>query len=331
MSGISAIVAVYNGRRHLRETLLSVFAQTLQPQELLIVDDGSTDDSLSVLDSLPQAPFPVRVFRQENSGQSAARNLAAREARGELLAVLDQDDLWYPTHLEQLVVPFARAEVGWVYSDFDEMDLDGHVVTRSFLRAHGVVHPKRTIFSCVERDLMVLPSASMLRREAYQQAGGFDEALSGYEDDDLFIRFFRLGWEHVFIEAPQVRFRIHASGSSASSRFLESRMRFAAKLEVMFPDDPRMRRYYMADAIAPRLFATTLDDYVRACSARDWALAERTLIALNHFAFRRRSGARLRWKLSWIQHPKVFRMLVAMNDRLPYRARFIRNPTVTLR
>jgi glycosyltransferase involved in cell wall biosynthesis len=329
---ITAILPVFNGRAFLLEAVRSVLAQTLPPVELIVIDDGSVDGSIEELAKVTDAPVPIRVLHQSNRGQSAARNLAAREARGEYLAFLDQDDRWYPQHLELLVAPLeANAAAGWSYCDFDEMDLGGNLVTRSFMRSLGLSHPKQTILECVAADLMVLPSASVLRRTSFEEAGGFDEMLSGYEDDDLFVRIFRLGWEHAFVTTPLVRFRIHASGSSASAAFLRSRMRYAAKLEAILPDDPRMLRYYSADAIAPRFFLTTLDDYVRACSARDWPGATAILEVVNHFARKRRSSLRLRWKLLWIQRPRLFRFLIALNERLPYRARFIRNPTLRLR
>jgi len=329
---ISVILPVFNGRRFLLGALRSVLAQSLPPCELIVVDDGSTDGSLEELGGLPAAPFPVRVLRQANAGQSAARNAAAREATGEYLAFLDQDDAWLPRHLEELVAPLAAdPAVGWAYCDFDEMDLDGNLVTRAFIQARGVSHPKRTIYDCVAGDLMVLPSASVMRRAAFEQAGGFDETLCGYEDDDLFVRFFRLGWDHVFVDRPLLRFRIHATGSSTSPRFLDSRLRYAAKLASILPDDSRMFRYYVSEAIAPRFFLTSLDDYVRACSARDWEGARLALQSVNHFAALRRRSLRLRWKLLWIQQPRLFRLLLALNDRLPHRTRFMRNPTVTLR
>ena len=330
--GISVIMPVFNGRRFLLDAVRSVLAQTQPPCELIVVDDGSTDGSLAELERLPEAPFPIRVLRQANAGQSAARNLAARQAEGEYLAFLDQDDQWHPQHLEHLVAPLEEdPAVGWVYCDFDEMDFGGNLVTRAFLRAQRVTNPKVTIFECVAGDLMVLPSASVVRRTAFEQVGGFDEALSGYEDDDLFVRFFRLGWEHVFVDRALLRFRIHSNGSSTSRRFIDSRMRYAEKLVAILPDDKRMLRYYVPDAIAPRFFFTSLDDYVRSCSERDWEGARLALQAVNHFAGMRRQGLRLRWKLLWIQNPRLFRLLVAFNDRLPYRVRFIRNPTVTLR
>jgi glycosyltransferase involved in cell wall biosynthesis len=329
---VTVILPVFNGRRFLREAVDSVLAQTLRPAELLVIDDGSTDGSLDELQSIGNTPFPIRMLRQANQGQSAARNLAAREATGDYLAFLDQDDWWHPQHLELLVAPLVEnPTAGWSYSDFDEMDLGGSIVTRSFLRAAGVRHPKNTIMECIANDLMVLPSASVLRRAAFLQSGGFDETLSGYEDDDLFVRFFRLGWEMVFVDKPLLRFRIHASGSSASSRFLRSRVRYAEKLEAILPDDSRMLRYYVSEGLAPRFFLTTLDDYVRCCSARQWDEARAVLAVVNHFAEKRRPGVLLRWKLSWIQNPRVFRFLIALNERLPYRLRFMRNPTLRLR
>lgn len=328
---VTAILPVYNGRKFLRGAVESVLAQTLPPCELIVVDDGSTDGSLDAIEGLT-ASFPIRILRQENAGQSTARNLAARQATGDYLAFLDQDDRWHPQHLELLVAPLeAEPANGWAYSDFDEIDLGGNVVTLAFLHAHGVRHPKRTIYECVAGDLMVLPSASILRRTAFEAVGGFDEQLCGYEDDDLFVRMFRAGWGHAFVDRPLVRFRIHTNGSSSSARFIESRLRYASKLAALLPDDPRMRRYYVPEAIAPRFFLTSLDDYVRACSAYEWDEARLALGVVNHFAALRRRSLRLRLKLAWIQHPRLFRTLLAINDRLPYRLRFIRNPTLTLR
>ncbi len=329
---VSAIIPVFNGARFVVGAVRSVLAQSLAPCEILIVDDGSTDDSAAILKGLDGGPTPIHLLRQDNAGQSAARNLAARRATGDYLAFLDQDDLWSPRHLELLVAPLVESPaVGWAYSDFDEIDSGGSLVTRSFLHAHGVQNPKRSLFDCVANDLMVLPSASVLRRSAFEEIGGFDERLVGYEDDDLFVRFFRAGWEQVFVDRASVRFRIHTSGSSASARFFDSRLLYAEKLAAMLPDDGRMRRYYVRDGIAPRFFQTSLDDYVRACSARRWDEARLARAAVNRFARLRRKTLRLRVKLAALQSPRLFRALVGLNDRLPGWARPIRNPSVTLR
>jgi glycosyltransferase involved in cell wall biosynthesis len=330
-ASISVVVPVYNGRRYLQGALDSILAQTLMPRELVLVDDGSADGSVDLVAGLA-TPFPVRVLRQENAGQSSARNLGVAECSGELIAFLDQDDRWYPHHLETLAAALARdPAVAWAYTDFDEIDGEGNLVTRGFLRELGVPHPKTTLTSCIAHDLMVLPSASMIRRSVLAAVGGFDEELVGYEDDDLFVRIFRAGWQHAFVDRPSIRFRIHGVSSSADRRFFASRRRYAEKLAAAIPDDPRMRRYYLRDLIAPRFFETCLDDYVRACSLRDWPIAEEALAGLNHFARLRRPSARLGWKMWWVQSPRMFRRLVRLNDALPARLRFVRHPGVTLR
>ena len=325
---VSVIVVTRDRPQLLAAALASVVVQSPAPLEVRIGDDGG-GTAAAVAEAV--VLLEVTVLPLSCGQPGAARNAAAREAQGDYLAFLDQDDQWHPLHLEKLAAPLgADPGVGWVYCDFDEMDFDGNLVTRAFICKQGICHPKQTIYDCVAGDLMVLPSASVIRRAAFEQAGGFDEALCGYEDDDLFVRFFRLGWEHVFLARPLVRFRIHTRGSSTSPRFMESRLRYAAKLVSILPDDSRMFRYYVSLAIAPRFFLTSLDDYVRACSARDWEGARHALQAVNHFAALRRRSLRLRWKLAWIQRPRLFRFLISLNDRLPYRVRFMRNPTVTL-
>lgn len=329
---VSAIIPVFNGRSQLRAALDSVATQTLPPKELIVVDDGSTDGSRHVVESFA-APFPVHLIEQPNQGQSAARNHGARLASGELLAFLDQDDEWRPRHLEVMAAPFGRQpDLGWIYSDFDEIDGDGFVVTRAFLREFGVRNPKSTVLACVGQDLMVLPSASVLRRSMFDQVGGFDEQLCGYEDDDLFVRCFRAGWLHRFVARPLTRFRIHSSSSSSTGRFIESRLRYADKLESMFQKADRLNRAYMRDAIAPRFFNTTLDDYVRACSAKDWEQARRAFVALEHFAkLRGRPRLTTAWKLALTRNPRLFRALLVINEGFPQRLRWRTHPAIRLR
>jgi glycosyltransferase involved in cell wall biosynthesis len=328
---ISAVIPVYNGRARLRGAVESVLRQTQLPAELVIVDDGSSDGSLEALEGLAM-PFPLRLERQANAGQSVARNRGVALSSGERIAFLDQDDEWLPRHLELLSAALDDdPEAGWAYSDFDEIDGAGAVVTRRFLRAFGVRHPKLSLADCVGADLMVLPSASLLRRSTFEQVGGFDESLSGYEDDDLFVRVFRAGWNHAFVDRALVRFRIHGKSSSTSASFLRSRLLYAEKLRRSLPDDARLGRYYLRDHVAPRFFFNTLDDYVRACSARDWQQAARTLDALERFLAWREPGVRLRLKVLGIRSPRLFRRLMAWNERLPPLLRWTRNPLIHLR
>src|SRR5262245_58814803 len=100
MRTVSVIIPNYNYGRFLREALDSALNQTLPPLEVIVVDDGSTDESPEILESYGDR---IRVIRQKNQGVGIARNTGAEAARGELLAFLDADDYWFPQKLEKQV------------------------------------------------------------------------------------------------------------------------------------------------------------------------------------------------------------------------------------
>ncbi|MBI2705057.1 MAG: glycosyltransferase family 2 protein [Actinobacteria bacterium] len=328
---VSVILPLHNGAPYVEDTVESIAAQTRPPLELVVVDDGSSDGGADLMKEL-DVDFPVRLVRREQaSGQSLARNVGVDNAAGDLLAFCDQDDLWHPLHLAELCAALEEdPSAGWAYSDFDEIDSAGRVVTMSFMEEHGVQHPKRTLGACIASDLMVLPSASVLRRTAFDEVGGFDENLSGYEDDDLYVRMFRSGWRLAFVARSLTRFRVHASSSSASISFARSRMVFSQKLRIAIEDDRRSNRYWFRDPVAPRFFTTSVHDYVRAIEDQDWEAAEIAFEAIEHFASERHD-AFLRLKLLPLRNPRLFRRLLLVNQALPRSLRLTDNPTLRLR
>lgn len=325
-AGISAILPVYNGVRHVRGALRSVLAQTVQPDQLVIMHDGSTDDSVQVVEAALSelAPtFETLILEQPNQGQSAARNAAVRHATGELLAFLDQDDLWHPRHLEQLAAGFDRdEELGWCYSDFSEIDGDGHIVTRDFIKHHGFTHPKKTVGQLLGQDNMVLPSASVIRKEAFDEVGGFDPRLRGYEDDDLFIRMFRAGWTTCFVEESLTMYRVHSGGSSANGSFRRSRMVFFEKIAEVFPDDPGKNRFYMSDLVVPRLLTATIAEYIDALRYGRWAEAREIADCADRIlAARERVPAAHRMAIGLMRWPRLSKIALRWRRSLP---RFMR-------
>jgi glycosyltransferase involved in cell wall biosynthesis len=263
---VSAIIPIYNGARDLATAISSVLAQDVLPNELILVDDGSVDASLKVAAAaLAGAPdgLAVTILSQSNAGQSAARNAAAAAATGELLAFLDQDDTWYPDHIRRLSERFVeRPTLGLCYGDFDEIDDSGAYVVRGFRRAHVVRHPRSSIVEWIATDTMVLPTASIVRASAFQQVGGFDADLIGYEDDELWIRLFRAGWTSSYLPRSLSAFRVHAGSSSRRATFRESRVTFLRRVAAALPDSPELRRYYVSDLLLPRLLRSALDDYL---------------------------------------------------------------------
>jgi glycosyltransferase involved in cell wall biosynthesis len=263
---ITAVIPLYNGAPFIAEALQSVLAQTAPPDEIIVVDDGSTDGGAAIVERMAQ-DYPIRLLRKENGGQSSARNHGVRHAHGDLIAFLDQDDLWYPHHLEALVKPFTEERpirLGWSYSNLDRIDKDGTIVTRFFLDEVGIAHPKLTLAQCLGQNMFILPSASLISRQAFMAAGGFDEALSGYEDDDLFLRLFRNGYANVYINEPLSQWRIHHESASYAPSMARSRRIYAEKLLKQYPNDRRRDHYYTQDLIAPRFLQQMYGSYRRA-------------------------------------------------------------------
>lgn len=269
--GVSVIMALYRGERYVREALESIAAQTRPPLEVIVVDDGSPDGSVALIESLT-LPFVPRIVRQGNAGQSAARNTGIRAARGEFIAFLDQDDVWRANHLEVLVETLATdPSLAWVFGDFDLIDDRGHTVVSSYLTETAVVLDRRTVADIVRTDIMALPSASLMRRSALVQVRGFDRRLSGYEDDELYLRLYRRGYAMAAQPRTRIRYRTHAANASSSVAFLRSRLVYLRVLTEQYPASSG--RAGAAEVAAERLLRSTTAEYFTALVEHDDPLA----------------------------------------------------------
>src|SRR5262249_34670356 len=113
--------------------------------EFIVIDDGLIDEGPAIVEKLAQS-HPIRLLRKENGGQSSARNFGVVHSKSALIALLDQDDIWYPHHLEALVEVFKHHKgppLGWAYSDFDDVDIDGNMVSRAYASDPHLENPKR--------------------------------------------------------------------------------------------------------------------------------------------------------------------------------------------
>ena len=317
---VSVVMALYQGERYVRAALETIAAQSSPPLEVIVVDDGSVDDSVRILNSVI-LPCEVRVIRQGNAGQSAARNTGIRAARGEFIAFLDQDDLWAPEHLETLCRAMsADARCAWVYSDFDLIDEDGGTLVTSYLSETAVDVDRRTIEQLVRADIMALPSASLLRRDALLDVRGFDRRLSGYEDDELFLRLYRAGWRSALCRGSRIRYRTHPTGASSSVAFLRSRLVFLQLLVERFP--PAIGGAGAAEAAAGRLIRSTTTEYFTALIAADDWLAKTTAWALGRMLpIAVDAAPSHRWRLIVMRRPRLFRSTLRVLAVLPRAAR----------
>src|SRR3569833_3098304 len=169
---VSVVVATYNMGMYLPAAVASILAQTRQPVEVCIVDDGSEDDTPELMAVLARDRRVVAI-RQVNGGQAKAKNRGIRAATGEFVAFLDADDLWMADKLERQLPLFERNRaVAVVYSEYDCMDSQD----RPIAKTPTSMHRGRVSAPLLIENFVCFPSA-VVRRDVLVQAGGFDESL----------------------------------------------------------------------------------------------------------------------------------------------------------
>ena len=301
---VAAIIPLYNGAPFIREALESVIAQTVPPDEIIVVDDGSTDNGPELVEAMAKR-HPITLLRKPNGGQSSARNMAIRHTSCAHIALLDQDDAWYEDHIERLRRPFAEAKVrrlALVYGDLDQMDRNGRHISNGCLASTPSPHPKKSLIDCLKHDMFILPGASLVSRQAAIDVGLFDERLSGYEDDDLFLRLYCAGFRSIYLRVPVTRWRIYSGSTSYGLRMARSRMIYFDKLREMFPNDPQLDVHLARDVIGPRFMGLARAEFVRGSKTGDIARMRQSWKDMQKIAQALRWRARAR---IWLMRPLI--------------------------
>jgi glycosyltransferase involved in cell wall biosynthesis len=240
MMSVSVIIPVYNHARFLPEAVESALAQTLAPREVIVVDDGSTDDTPEVLDRYKDR---VRILRQINQGVSAARNTGAANSDGEYLAFLDADDVWAQRKLELQARQFAAdPDLGLVHCGVVEIDSAGRRLNTRADGMSGWVAREMLLF----RRPVILGggSGAMIPLKVFQEVGGFDARLSTSADWDLYYRI-ASRWRVGFVDEPLLQYRLHGSNMHGDIRAMRRDMLIAYEkaFEESDPELMKMRRY----------------------------------------------------------------------------------------
>jgi len=279
---LSVITPVYNLEGYVGGCIGSVLGQTLHDLELVIVDDGSTDETSAVVAQYAASDSRVRGFRGPNRGVSHARNVAMQHARGRYFAFLDGDDRWEPSFATTLVGLLERRPefavvVGNALSVGGSV-LDGHPVLPwpDEAREIGFV-------DMIERDNSVF-IMSVFRREVFETIGGFNEALSRSEDYEFWMRAAAAGFRFVTHPEPLGRYhRRLGSSSSDSAAMFESMMkvlasargfRHRARADELGAIDRKLERLQADYLLSKGKSALLRRDYEEACS-HFWELYRR--------------------------------------------------------
>lgn len=222
---VSVVIPTYNYAQFVSEAIDSVLAQTFPNVEIIVVDDGSTDNTKEVLSGYGAK---IKYIFQKNKGVSAARNFGVRNSTGDLIAFLDADDTWFPDKIEKQIECFSvDAEVGYVHCSLEEYDVYKNIIGKYLDGANGWLADDLLLL----RPVIVGPGSTLLlKRGVFDATGGFDERpiMRASEDWEFSYRLAKIS-KGAFVPEVLVRYRNHGENRHLKFNNVEQAMLLAYK------------------------------------------------------------------------------------------------------
>jgi len=206
---ISVIMPVYNGEKFLEEAIKSILAQTETEFELIIINDGSTDNSEDIILTYSRIDHRIKYYKQENKGEGAARNLGLQYAKGEFICFQDADDISLPSRLEVLKHHFISPNIGFVHSDMLLINEIGKPI--GYWQSRNILKERLLRFFLKIGTPFNNPSM-MIRREAIRDLK-YDTSFKIGTDTDMVSRF-SIKWDSVHVPEPLLLYRRHSNNIS---------------------------------------------------------------------------------------------------------------------
>jgi glycosyltransferase involved in cell wall biosynthesis len=292
---VSVVIPTYNHRQYVVAALESVFTQSFLDLEVIVVNDGSADDTEQVLKN-SRVWGRLRYISQPNAGQGAARNRGIEAARGRYIALLDDDDLWPPDRLQwQVEVLESSPEVVLVYGDHLSLMPDG-----SLCPSDEPARPSGHIYDSLrERCWILSPGQTLIRRSAIDQVGGLDPSLWGADDWDLYLRLATVG---PFSYRPHValHYRWHEANASrnvlrhVSNHFSVVRRHIGWNLRLLLRQQHLSGRYFLPRLLHYAHQARCREQHRSAVLAYLWAMSFRPSLLWDRSCLAGLCGALLR-------------------------------------
>ncbi|MBD2449488.1 glycosyltransferase [Nostoc sp. FACHB-152] len=245
MPKISVIIPAYNAEKTIAETIKSVQKQTFSDFELIVINDGSKDRTVEIVESIQDER--LKIFSYENGGLPVARNRGISQATGEFIAFLDADDLWTADKLErQLIALEENPEAGVAYSWTCFMDVDEQGKPLSFLPSPRYAFTGNVYEKLLVSDFIHNGSNTLIRRQALESTGGFDPACPGCADWDYWLRL-STRWDFVVIPKHQILYRRTPGAMSSKVEQMKEAALIAMKkaYQAAPPELQYLKRYTM--------------------------------------------------------------------------------------
>lgn len=182
MTKISVIIPTYNSAKYIKDTIESVLNQTYKDLEIIVVDDGSTDNTKDIV-----SKYQVKYIYQENKGPAAARNRGIKEAQGEYIAFLDSDDVWMVEKLEKQMAIFENSTYAMIYCDMSHK-VNEKIVHKSYLKEKGYRGPgSGDIHERLLKENFIFTPTVLVKKEVLKKTGYFDESYKICEDYKMWL------------------------------------------------------------------------------------------------------------------------------------------------
>lgn len=303
---VSVIIPAYNQGHFLAEAVNSVLAQTYPHVEIIVVDDGSTDDTAVVARSFTDPR--VRYVYKQNGGLSSARNEGLRHAQGQYISYLDSDDCFLPEKLAMLVGEMdAHSAVGFVAGQAIPVDEHGRHVGKKF----DTPLPTDTKQLLLGNPLHV--GSVLVRRDWQDKAGFFDESLRSYEDWDMWLRLAQAGCQMRYVPQPVSLYRFHTAQMTRDGRQMTTAT--FAVLDKLF-GDPTLPSEWQA--MKDRAYSQAyLRKTAQAYRNRDYNTGQESLrqaIALDPSLMADEGAPLSRHFAAWVELPKTSDKITFLED-----------------
>lgn len=228
MPKVSVVISTYNRAHFVSDAIDSVLNQTFKDLEIVVVDDGSTDNTRQVLEKYGDS---IHYVYQENKGRAEARNTGIKFAKGEYIAFLDDDDMWLPQKLEKQVVFLnAHPDIGLVHTFTKVIDEGGKPLrkaTKHHLKLYKKAIKMGYAYEGMSQLCIMFLSTTMVRKWCFDKVGLFDPNIPAFEDWDFYLRL-ALKYPIGTIKESLVKFRQHKTHTS-NDEFTQGRIRTSLK------------------------------------------------------------------------------------------------------
>jgi glycosyltransferase involved in cell wall biosynthesis len=239
MPFFSVIIPLYNKEKFIEDTMKSILGQTFGDFEILIVNDGSTDNSGEKIQQFTDER--IRYFKKENEGASTARNYGIEKATGTYIAFIDADDYWYPDFLQQVFENIGKFPGEKVFSAAIEIEMPGKCIPAEYSIVKTDESQVVDYFEASSKMSVIWTSGAAFHKSVFEKAGNFDTTIRSGQDTDLWIR---IGMMYKVVFCPKIlaRYTHDSESLSKKKQYITKKLNFSKFAEAE-KINPKLRKY----------------------------------------------------------------------------------------